>query len=221
MIQRIKKILRPVYVPIASWYYDTFRAPKRYRYLFETIRDIRPTSILEVGVWNGKRAMEMLTLARELSPNVSIKYYGFDLFEALADAMYRDEISKKPPTQAEVRALIETTGADAQLFAGNTLETLPKAIRELPKVDFMFIDGGHSYDTILSDWEACAELMHERTVVIFDDYWRNRDDHGAKRVVDAIDTTQYRVEVLPIIDSFTNDDFGTLDISFAKVTKRA
>jgi len=57
-------------------------------------------------------------------------------------------------------------------------------------------------------------------VVIFDDYWRNREDAGCKVVVDHIDENVYTVEILKEIDVFNNADFGRLEISFARVTKK-
>ncbi len=214
----IKKLFRPLYVPIASWYYDTFRGPKRYHHLFDTVGNGTVKNILEIGVWNGKRAVKMLEIAKRRSADVS--YFGFDLFEDLGAEGYKNEFSKMPPTQAEVENLISKTGAKVTLYRGNTLVSLPNAVPTLPPMDFIFIDGGHSIETIASDWKYTQMLMHDETVVIFDDYWRNREDAGCKTTVDAIDRAKYHVEVLPEIDSFDNPDFGHLDISFAKVTKK-
>jgi predicted O-methyltransferase YrrM len=218
MQERLKDVLRPLYVPLMSWYYDTWRAPKRYRYLFEAIQETEARNILEVGVWNGKRALQMIECARESAGDVF--YYGYDLFEDLSDSEYASEFSKRPPHEAEVRALLSRTGAQVTLFRGNTLTTLPATVPTLPKMDFIFIDGGHSVKTIQNDWDQCEKLMHERTVVIFDDYWRNRTDGGAKPIVDAIDTNRFTIEILPIIDRFNNADFGKLEISFAKITRK-
>lgn len=217
MIDKIKHTLRPLYVPVANWYYKNFKAPKRYHHLFDEIKKINAHSILEVGTWNGERALKMIKLAQENS-TVPVKYIGFDLFEDLTEEMYRFELSKRPPTRKEVEEKLFGTGAAITLVQGNTLDTLPKYVENSQKVDFVFIDGGHHVATIQSDWNAVSQLMHEDTVVIFDDYWRNRSDQSAKPVVDSIDKNRFSVEILPEIDSFDNPDFGRLDISFAKVT---
>ncbi len=213
----VKKFLRPVYVPIASWYHDTFKAPKRYHHLYDTIKSNHPKTILEIGVWNGKRGVEMLKEA--LKHQGEVDYYGFDLFEDLGETGYIEELSKMPPTEDKVKTLLQTTKANIHLYKGNTLKTLSEAVGKIPKMDFIFIDGGHSVETIASDWKYVQELMHKDTVVIFDDYWRNRTDAGCKAVVDAIDHNQFNVEILPEIDRFNNPDFGNLEISFAKVTQ--
>ena len=149
----------------------------------------------------------------------TVKYVGFDLFEDLTEEQYQYELSKRPPSKQEVESLLSPTGAEITLVQGNTLQTLTQYAQSGEKVDFVFIDGGHSVETIQSDWDAVAKLMHENTVVIFDDYWRNRGDQSAKPVVDKIDTAKYQVEVLSEIDCFDNPDFGRLEISFAKVTQ--
>jgi hypothetical protein len=138
----------------------------------------------------------------------------------MTEEIFKSEISKRPPTESEMKQKLGTTGANIYLYKGNTLETLPKATSEISPVDFVWIDGGHSRETVASDWNAVARLMHEKTVVIFDDYWVNRADQGAKPIVDSIDIEKYNVEILPIEDRFDNTDFGELVIRLAKVTKR-
>jgi hypothetical protein len=63
--------------------------------------------------------------------------------------------------------------------------------------------------------------MHDKTIVIFDDYWTNRKDGGAKPIVDAIDPSLYDVKILPVFDAFINPTYGRLVIKFAGVRKRA
>ena len=219
MVEIIKKILRPFYVPVMNWHHRVFKAPKRYHHLFDEIARSKAQTILEIGTWNGNRALEMIKTAKENSPG-SIKYIGFDLFEDLTEELYVQELSKKPPTKNEVQEKLLKSGAEILLIKGDTNKTLTEFADGTEKVDFVFIDGGHHVATISNDWAAVEKLMHDKTVVIFDDYWRNRPAESAKPVVDAIDQTKCIVEVLPEIDSFNNPDFGRLEISFAKVTKR-
>lgn len=214
----IKKIFRPIYVPLANVFHMLFHAPKRYHHLFDEIRRIQAVKIIEVGTWNGERAIQMIREAQKCSPNSEIHYVGFDLFEDLTQEMYKHELSKKPPTKEEVQKKLDETGARIELIKGNTLQTLPNFVYSGTKADFIFIDGGHYVETIRNDWLNVSQLMHERTVVIFDDYWRNNDQQSAKPVVDSIDTRKYIVKILPEIDVFNNPDFGRLEISFAKVT---
>jgi hypothetical protein len=86
-------------------------------------------------------------------------------------------------------------------------------------MDLIFIDGGHSIETISNDWTYARKLMHDHTLVIFDDYW-NRDDAGAKPIIERIDVTKYDVQVLPIQDRFKKE-WGTLIINFVSVRKKS
>jgi predicted O-methyltransferase YrrM len=216
IMENIKKILRPVYAPIMNAIHAYRKGAKRYHHLFDEIEKNKATTILEVGTWNGQRAKKMIATAQRASGE-QVGYVGFDLFEDLTEDMYQYELSKKPPTRKEVEQDLKKTGADIKLIQGNTLQTLVDYVKKASKVDFIFIDGGHKKETVLSDWKAVSSLMHEKTVVIFDDYWHNREDESAKSIVDNIDRSKYWVEVLPEIDIFENPDFGHLEISFAKV----
>jgi predicted O-methyltransferase YrrM len=217
-MENFKNVIRPLYVPVANILYLMFRAPRRYHHLFDEIEKIKASVILEVGTWNGERALQMIAKAQ--AGGQAVHYIGFDLFEDLSEVMYHHELSKRPPSLLEVREKLEKTGAKITLVKGNTLVTLPEFIKNNQTVDFIFIDGGHHVDTVRNDWNAVKELMGVHTVVIFDDYWRNRSDQSAKPVVDAIDVQKYRVEILSEIDVFENPDFGHLEISFAKVVLR-
>jgi hypothetical protein len=219
-IETLKTSLRPLYVPISNWHYNTFKAPKRYSNLYKTIIDIKAKSILEVGTWNGKRAVEMIETAAQFHPVSDISYYGFDLFEEIDNQRYESEISKKPPSKAVVLSSLEKTGANIYLYQGDTSDTMSEAVKNIPKIDFIYIDGGHSYETIENDWKYSKILMHDKTVVIFDDYWLNREDGGCKKLVDALDREEYDVALSDELDIFDNKDFGKLEIRYAIVTKK-
>lgn len=160
----------------------------------------------------------MLNEAKKFCRPDEITYYGFDLFEEMTKDKFEEELSKFPPAQDEVLQKLKQTGANIRLYKGNTLITLPRVADSLPKMDFIFIDGGHSIQTIENDWCYAQELMGENTIVIFDDYYFDKNDVGAKTVVDKIDRTRFSVEILPICDSFQKE-WGTLTINFVRVKK--
>jgi predicted O-methyltransferase YrrM len=74
-------------------------------------------------------------------------------------------------------------------------------------MDFIFIDGGHSFETIQSDWDNVKHRMHDETVVVFDDYWTGPaltdpvySQGGCQRLIDSL--TGYQVEILEPTDKF-------------------
>ena len=123
-----------------------------------------------------------------------------------------------PLAKQEVENKLKVTKSKINLFQGDTLKTLPENISQLPKMDFVFLDGGHSLKTIANDWHYVQQLMHDQTVVIFDDYW-NREDAGAKPIIDNIDPSKFDVKILKPRDRFEKE-WGTLKINFVKVKRK-
>lgn len=164
--------------------------PKRYARLIELVEQTKPETILEVGVYNGERAMEMAAAALKHHPKVH--YSGFDLFEDASPETDSEEFNKKRNHSMEsVRSrLAAFQGANPgfafKLHKGNSRETL-----ESHAVDFAYIDGGHSVETIRGDYEA----VKESKVVAFDDYYLPNATgecpdvrrFGANEVVDSLD----------------------------------
>jgi len=173
---------------------------------------------MEIGVWRGVRAKQMIEVAARFHPVSEIRYFGFDLFEDMQEGQVRREFAKIPLAEKYVRGVLEKTGADISLFRGDTSITLPQAMAHLPGMDFIFIDGGHSIASIENDWKYAQKIMGEKSVVIFDDYW-NRDDSGCKKVVDSISREDFDVQVLPLQDRVRKGDH-ILTINFVCVAKR-
>jgi len=199
--------------------HNRLRGPRRYRYLLKSIREIKPKCILELGTWNGTRAVQMISEARKFNSAEEIAYYGFDLFEEMTERILQEESSKWPPSFREVEERLLETGVKISLYKGDTRESLPRMISQLPKMDFVFVDGGHSVETISSDWLCVQQLMHRNTTVIFDDYW-NREGAGAKTVLENIDKERFDVDILPVQDRFEKES-EILEIRLARVRLRS
>lgn len=146
----------------------------RYAQLIPIIRAVKPKTIVEVGTWNGLRAIMMAQEA--LKYNSEVFYYGFDLFEDATEETDARELNvKKHFTKAEVTKALkqfqrDNPGFGFKLYKGDTRKTLRDWIDA--DVDFAFIDGGHSVETIQSDYE---ELKGSKCIV-FDDYYVADED---------------------------------------------
>ena len=209
MIKTIKRI--------KSW----LRRPKRYWQIFWIITRVKPKNIMEIGTWTGDRALTMIRLSQRYHGTKQVDYYGFDLFGQMTTEIFIGEKSKWPPTQQEAFNKLSATGANIHLFQGDTMKVLPEMTPKLLKMDLIFIDGGHSLETIANDWHWVSQLMHDKTVVIFDDYWPDRTDAGCKVTVNGIDRKKYIISILPWTDKFKNTSFGEpLNIKLAKVRRR-
>jgi len=191
----------------------------RYDQIFEEVKRVQPKNIMEIGVWTGERARKMIGISSRFHKSNEVHYHGFDLFETMDSEKFNKEISKQPPSLTEVQSKLEKTGADIHLHKGDTTSTLRELEGKLPKMDFIFIDGGHSLETIANDWQYASMLMDKGSVAIFDDYWTNRTDGGSKVTVDLIDRSKFLVEILPVVDRFEKTQFGPLSIQLAKVVR--
>lgn len=193
---------------------------KRYDNLFKIIQENKCRKIMEIGTWNGNHAVQMIKAANFNFPPRDIEYYGFDLFEDASDIILDKEFAKgSPPSLSSVEIKLGKTRAKIFLYKGNTREVLPKVVENLPTMDFVFIDGGHSVETIRKDWRNVQKVMDKHTIVIFDDYW-NIENAGCRGIVENLDKRKFKVEVLPPKDKFKKE-WGILEINLVKVMKRS
>ncbi len=133
---------------------------------------------MEIGVFNGENAREMVEAAAEKQPREEVEYYGFDFFDG--------------HSYQEVERKLKRTGCKFRLFKGDTMVTLREAVKELPKMDLIFIDGGKSYREAKNDWENAKTLMHDETGVFVHNY----DFSGVNRMVNSIPRDEYQVEIV-------------------------
>ncbi len=126
-------------------------------------------------------------------------YYGFDLFEDGTPELDKLEFNAKPRQTLEAVSNRLKGKINFELFKGNSKETLSLFLDEFGEnsVDFAYIDGGHSVETIQSDWDCVSKAVKPGGLVIFDDYYVGRDtsEVGANEVVKNL-----KHELLPQID---------------------
>lgn len=181
---------------------EHIKKPQRYKNLFLEIADCKPSVILEVGTWNGEHAQKMIE--EGLKHNSRIHYIGFDLFEEITKEQIIEENSKKQKADfLDVLAKLEKIpGANIRLVVGNTRETI-KNIPGQP-VDFIFIDGGHSLETIESDWKNLQKFITIDTVIILDDYYPNDNTKGCRKLIHNLSLDKWDIEWLEPVDEFEN-----------------
>ena len=93
------KILNLKFLTI--WFRYYFSKYSRYRHIYWIIINLRPKSILEVGVYKGKRSNEMINLTKDFTKSLS--YYGFDLFEKIQMSKINLELSKQPLSRTQLQ----------------------------------------------------------------------------------------------------------------------
>jgi hypothetical protein len=174
-----------------------FSEYKRYAQLLLIVFFKRPKSIVEIGVYRGKRSKELIEVARIF--NDKINYFGFDLFDLFNRKIDIKEFSKSPNSENYIKNGLSKL-ANVKLFKGFTYKTLPTFNK---KIDLIFIDGGHSIKTIANDWYYVKKMMHKNTNVIFDDYYSSNKriikKFGCNNIVNQLSDI-YQSNVLPIKD---------------------
>jgi hypothetical protein len=183
----------------------------RYKQLADLVRHYATDNIVEVGTWNAGRAIEMSLAAFEKSDKVH--YMGFDLFEEATEELDIKELNSKAHNtlKAVEKRLIEFANKmnrdekvfSFELFKGDSKDTLKKTKKKLKNMTFAFIDGGHSEETVLSDYKYLKHVP----CIVFDDFFSKDVDGnilgdeylGTNRLVNSLNKDK-RITVLPSQD---------------------
>ena len=153
-------------------------------FFLEEIRKKKPKIFLEVGVFHGVTARNICELLYEIHKN-DFKYIGLDLFEETEEnksevipstffsnpfkRIYFRYIKKyNPYTKEGVEDLLKKFKDNINLIKGNSNLILKKI--DMSKVDYVFLDGGHSYETVKNDLECCMEVINSNGTILCDDY---------------------------------------------------
>ena len=181
----------------------------------------RPKIFLEVGVFHGVTARNICELLQQIHGN-DFQYIGLDLFvenienkdEIIPNtkfsnpfkSIYFNYIKKQDPYSLEaVKDLLKKFKNNISLIKGNSNTILKKI--DMSKIEFVFLDGGHDYQTVKSDLNFCREVIINGGTVLCDDY-----------------DLSYAPGVKKAIDEFSSDDNIKCTIicndRFAKLEKK-
>ena len=158
--------------------------------LLSIIADKKPKHFLEIGVFCGVTSRNICELLNTIH-NKNFTYSGFDLFgEKLNQELneiepeyiknqkfsnplkhfYYNVVLKENLNSIEsVKKFLNKFKDNINLVKGDTNKTLPQ--HDLSKIDFAFIDGGHSYETTYSDLSVLYSFMkNKEKTILCDDY---------------------------------------------------
>jgi hypothetical protein len=126
------------------------------------------TRLCEIGTHRGKTAVQLIDFCCKNFPGKIISYEGFDVFDYAwnNEEFNRKEVNGKNGAKYGLvkRDIMhyekKYRNLKVKLHRGFTHETL-----KYKKYDFVYIDGGHSYDTVKHDYEK----VKDSKVILFDD----------------------------------------------------
>ena len=144
----------------------------------------KPKLFLEVGVFHGVTARNVCELLYKIHGS-DFKYIGLDLFEESSEnkdevipntkfsnflkTIYFNYIKKQNPyTKEAVEDLLKKFKDNVSLIKGNSNSILKKI--DMTQIDYVFLDGGHDYSTVMNDLNCCIEVINKNGTILCDDY---------------------------------------------------
>ena len=159
----------------------------------------KPKTFLEVGVFHGVTARNVCELLYTLHGN-EFKYIGLDLFEENSEnkdeiipntkfsnplkTIYFKYIKRQDPYSKEaVEDLLSKFKNNVSLIRGNSNIVLKKI--DMAQIDYVFLDGGHDYSTVMNDLNCCIEVVNNGGTILCDDYDLSYAP-GVKKAIDEL-----------------------------------
>ena len=179
-------------------------------FFLNEVYKIKPKIFLEIGVFHGVTARNVCELLYNIHKE-DFKYIGLDLFEKSKEndseiipntkfnnpfkKIYFKYLKKQDPYSLDaVNDLLKKFKSNVHLIKGNSNKILKQL--DMAKVNFVFLDGGHHYDTVKNDLENCTEVIKNNGVVLCDDY-NLGSALGVKKAIDEyVLSNKYNCEIV-------------------------
>ena len=136
----------------------------------------KPKKFLEIGVFQGVTARNICELLYKIHKE-DFKYVGIDIFEydeksndeiipninfknPLKQFYYRYIKRENPYSLNSVKKLLKKFEKNVEIIKGDSKKVLPTI--DLTEVDYVFLDGGHSYETVKTDLNNCKTIIENK-----------------------------------------------------------
>ena len=170
----------------------------------------KPKTFLEVGVFHGVTARNICELLFQIYKE-DFKYIGIDLFEKNEEnkseiipntdfsnplkQIYFKYIKRQDPYTLEaVKDLLKKFQNNIHLIKGNSNKVLKKI--DMGKIDYVFLDGGHDYDTVKNDLNNCIEVVNKSGTILCDDYNLSYAPGVKKAIDEFVKNNNFKCEIL-------------------------
>ena len=179
-------------------------------FFLNEIKKKRPKFFLEIGVFHGVTAKNVCELLFQIHKN-EFKYIGLDLFEEsdenkseiipntnfsnIFKKIYFRYIKRQEPYSIEaVEDLLKNFKNNIHLIKGNSNKILDKI--DMSKIDYVFLDGGHDFETVKNDLNNCIDVIKNNGTVLCDDYNLSYAP-GVKLAIDQyVKNNNFKCEIL-------------------------
>ena len=145
----------------------------------------KPKNFLEIGVFHGVTSRNVCELLHSIHGN-KFKFTGIDLFvndskkleeeiapqtkfsNPLKNIYYRYIIKSDPYSYESVLKLLKKFNDNINIIKGDSNDILKKL--EIGEFDYVFLDGGHKYETVKNDLECLKNVIKNNGTILCDDY---------------------------------------------------
>jgi len=153
--------------------------------LLKHIFEIKPKNFLEIGVFHGVTSRNVCELLY-LIHGYDFKFTGIDLFNhdnsqlneeiapqtnfsnPLKQIFYKYIIKSDPYSYESVKKLLTKFKNNTNIIKGNSNNVL--ANMNVGEFDYVFLDGGHKYETVKNDLQNLTEVVLKKGTILCDDY---------------------------------------------------
>jgi predicted O-methyltransferase YrrM len=170
----------------------------------------KPKFFLEVGVFHGVTARNVCELLKKIHKQ-DFKYIGLDLFEKNDENkseiipninfsnplknIYFKYIKRQDPYSLEaVKDLLKKFSNNVHLIKGNSNHILKKI--EMSKIEYVFLDGGHEYETVKNDLNNCLEVIKNSGTILCDDYNLSYAPGVKKAIDEFVNNNNLKCEII-------------------------
>tara|TARA_Y100000389_G_C17387472_1_gene477896 strand:- start:93 stop:722 length:630 start_codon:yes stop_codon:yes gene_type:complete len=169
--------------------------------LLDQIEIHKPKNFLEVGVFQGVTSRNICEKLNIINNGIFL-FHGIDIFEDNNSTVDNKEMTiKHNKLSNPFKHLLFNLILKKDLYSINSIYKFLNKFEdnvhlykgfsdtELPKVglsdiDMIFLDGGHSYETVSSDLSLILKEINKGKIIICDDY--DQTSYGVKKAVDEL-----------------------------------
>ena len=196
---------------IKYWRKSSLKKKKDGNFLLNHIRLKKPKNFLEIGVFHGVTSRNVCELLYSFHGN-DFKFTGIDLFvndetllkdeyipkikfsNPLKTIYYKYIIRLDPYSVDSILRLLKKFQKNVNIIKGNSNKVLKEI--NVDKFDYVFLDGGHKYETVKKDLENLTQIVNNNGTILCDDYDLSYAPGVKKAIEDFVSEKNFNLKIL-------------------------
>ncbi len=181
-------------------------------FFLKHIEQKKPKNFLEVGVFHGVVSRNVCELLYTIHGN-DFQFIGIDLFSdnnteisneefnpqtkfsnPLKTIYYKYIIRLDPYSIQSVLRLLKKFRNNVSIIKGNSNKILKEI--NLDKIDYVFVDGGHKYETVKNDLQNLIQVVKNNGTILCDDYDLTYAPGVKKAINEYVSSNNFNLKIL-------------------------